>query len=60
MSGTHSTLNRVECGLSTGSEVAPTNPGDIFAALSAFTPIQFPTTRPQSCGESIGTRRSLS
>jgi hypothetical protein len=28
-----------------GPEVVPTTPGDIFAALSAFIPIQFPTSR---------------
>jgi hypothetical protein len=28
-----------------GPEVAPTNPGDVFAALSSFVPIQFPATR---------------
>lgn len=28
-----------------GPEVAPTNPGDVFAALSSFVPIQFPSTR---------------
>jgi len=28
-----------------GPEVEPTHPGDVFAALSAFIPIQFPTSR---------------
>jgi hypothetical protein len=28
-----------------GPEIAPTLPGDVFAALSSFIPIQFPTTR---------------
>jgi hypothetical protein len=28
-----------------GPEVGPTNPNDVFAALSAFIPIQFPTSR---------------
>lgn len=28
-----------------GPEVAPPGPGDVFAALSAFVPIQFPATR---------------
>ncbi len=28
-----------------GPEVAPTSPNDVFAALSAFIPIQFPATR---------------
>jgi len=28
-----------------GPEVAPTRPGDVFAALSAFIPLQFPTSR---------------
>ena len=28
-----------------GPEVAPTQPGDIFAALSSFVPIQFPVSR---------------
>jgi hypothetical protein len=30
-----------------GPEVAPTRPGDVFAALSAFIPLQFPTSRLQ-------------
>jgi hypothetical protein len=29
-----------------GPEIAPTKPGDVFAALSAFVPIQFPTSGP--------------
>lgn len=40
--------NRLPIGTSIvqpGPEVAPTNPGDIFAALSAFVPIQFPASR---------------
>jgi hypothetical protein len=40
--------NRLPIGTSIvqpGPEVAPTNPGDIFAALSAFIPIEFPTGR---------------
>ena len=40
--------NRLPIGTSIvqpGPEVAPTNPGDVFAALSAFIPLQFPTTR---------------
>jgi hypothetical protein len=28
-----------------GPEIAPTEPGDVFAALTAFTPIQFPARR---------------
>jgi hypothetical protein len=28
-----------------GPEIAPTTPGDVFAALSEFTPIQFPSSR---------------
>jgi hypothetical protein len=30
-----------------GPEIEPTQPGDVFAALSAFIPIQFPNTRLQ-------------
>ena len=40
--------NRLAIGTSIvqpGPEVAPTNPGDVFAALSAFIPIEFPTRR---------------
>jgi hypothetical protein len=40
--------NRLPIGTSIvqpGPEVAPTNSGDIFAAFSTFTPLQFPTTR---------------
>jgi hypothetical protein len=40
--------NRLPIGTSIvqpGPEVAPSTPGDIFAALSAFIPIQFPTGR---------------
>jgi hypothetical protein len=41
-------VNRLPIGtpiVQPGPEVVPTNPGDIFAALSAFTPIQFPQNR---------------
>ncbi len=41
-------VNRLPVGtpiVQPGPEVVPTNPGDIFAALSAFTPIQFPAGR---------------
>jgi hypothetical protein len=40
-------VNRLPIGtpiVQPGPEVVPTNPGDIFAALSAFTPIQFPVS----------------
>jgi hypothetical protein len=40
-------VNRLPIGtliVQPGPEVAPTRPGDVFAALSAFIPIQFPTT----------------
>jgi hypothetical protein len=41
-------VNRLPIGtpiVQPGPEVVPTNPGDIFAALSSFTPIQFPAGR---------------
>jgi hypothetical protein len=40
--------NRLPVGTSIvqpGPEIAPTQPGDVFAALSAFVPIQFPDSR---------------
>lgn len=46
-------VNRLPIGTSIvqpGPEVAPTDPGDVFAALSAFIPIQFPTSRLSPAG----------